>query len=62
MTKQIPHSEDTNTKKPTIARKGPTKTATQDAAPKPRRSIFDDSYAPVGAELRKAWSRHSTKS
>ena len=62
MTKQIPHSEDTDTDKATIARKRPTKTATPDAAPTPRRSIFDDSYAPVGAELRKAWSRHSAKS
>ncbi len=27
----------------------------------PRKSIFDTSYAPEGAELRKAWSRFDRK-
>ncbi|RAK21982.1 hypothetical protein ATI53_1003138 [Salipiger aestuarii] len=29
--------------------------------PGAKRSIFDDSYGPVGAETRKPWSRHTRK-
>ncbi len=62
MTKQTPRSEEADTDKPTVARKDPGNSAASDTAEKPRRSIFDESYAPVGAELRKAWYPHSRKS
>ncbi|MGD9919324.1 MAG: hypothetical protein AB7U46_15010 [Paenirhodobacter sp.] len=48
------------------AEAAPRKAATSkipDTAPKPeRKSIFDTSFAPEGAERRKAWSRFDRKS
>ncbi|MCA0045344.1 hypothetical protein [Celeribacter litoreus] len=64
MTKDIAHSTEADSEKTPTTQKRRTETAkpTMGEAPKPRRSIFDASYAPVGAELRKAWSPHSRKS
>jgi hypothetical protein len=64
MTKHIAHSTETDAEKTPITQKPQIKITnpTTGEVPKPRRSIFDDSYAPVGSELRKAWSRHSRKS
>ncbi|ATG46451.1 hypothetical protein CEW89_02055 [Celeribacter ethanolicus] len=61
MTKHIGHSTETDAEKTPITQKPQIKPTTGEA-PKPRRSIFDASYAPVGSELRKAWSRHNRKS
>ena len=64
MTKHIAHNTETHVEKTPITQEPQTE-ATKSAtgeAPKPRRSIFDESYAPVGSELRKAWSRHSRNS
>ncbi|TNE65454.1 hypothetical protein [Celeribacter ethanolicus] len=64
MTKHIAHGTETDAEKTPITQKPQIKTTkpTTGEAPKPRRSIFDESYAPVGSELRKAWSRHNRKS
>ncbi len=64
MTKHIADSTKTGTEKTSTPQKPQIKTAkpTTGEAPKPRGSIFDASYAPVGSELRKAWSRHNRKS
>lgn len=64
MTKHIAHGTESDAEKTPITHKNQIKTTepTTGEASKPRRSIFDASYAPVGSELRKAWSRHSRKS
>ncbi len=43
------------------ARQGKLTPTGSSGEPGAKRSIFDDSYGPVGAETRKPWSRHTRK-
>lgn len=54
---------ETDSRKPEAAARPSTAASQLPEAParEPRKSIFDPSYAPEGAELRKAWSRFDRK-
>lgn len=56
-------SSKTEDREPAEAARPATGTAQKPETPHPpvRKSIFDSSYAPEGAELRKAWSRFDRK-
>ena len=57
-------SPETGTRPPadTAPRKAVTSQIPDTAPPPERKSIFDTSFAPEGAERRKAWSRFDRKS
>ncbi|RBP94882.1 hypothetical protein DFO80_103128 [Rhodobacter sp. 140A] len=54
---------ETDSRKPEAAARPSTAASQRPEASnrEPRKSIFDPSYAPEGAELRKAWSRFDRK-
>lgn len=56
-------SPETEDREPAEAARPATETSQKPDTPHPRvrGSIFDPSYAPEGAELRKAWSRFDRK-
>ncbi|PCD77131.1 hypothetical protein [Pseudothioclava arenosa] len=56
-------SPETEDRAPAEAARSTTVTSQKPESPHPpvRKSIFDPSYAPEGAELRKAWSRFDRK-
>ena len=56
-------SPETEDRKPEAAVPSPTVASKTPESPRaePRKSIFDPSYAPEGAELRRAWSRFDRK-
>ncbi|EKE72017.1 MULTISPECIES: hypothetical protein [Roseobacteraceae] len=54
-------SEPETPKRAAKAVPAPTASPEKQAQTPVRHSIFDESYAPVGAELRKAWTRFNPK-